>query len=132
MRSECSLQRRRHTQVHRRRSDRWRCSKRSSTRWSGHSSSRWNSWTRNSSLLWRRRILPIPFYVVPSPSSHIALDEIMDASWTEYDYTLDVPRGPSQTELEKKQKREETMRKLYENLSENYKSLTNESGWVDV
>ena len=56
----------------------------------------------------------------------------MDASWTEYDYTLDVPRGPSQTELEKKQKREETMRKLYENLSENYKSLTNESWWVDV
>ena len=56
----------------------------------------------------------------------------MDASWTEYDHTLDVPRGPSQTELEKKQKREETMRKLYENLSENYKSLTNESGWVDV
>ena len=33
---------------------------------------------------------------------------------------------------EQKQKREETMRKLYENLSENYKSLTNESGWVDV
>ena len=38
-----------------------------------------------------------------------------------------MPRGPSQTELEKKQKQEEAVRKLYVDLTENYKSLTNES-----
>ena len=77
---------------------------------------------------WRQTTLQTSFSVRSCQAFHLALDEILDASWSEYDYTLDVPRGPSQAELQQKQKREEAMRKLYADLTEHYKSLTDELG----